>query len=70
MNQVLANHSLAMLARLFRYGRLSYHGGFVNVATGRVSSLAVPGGRAKPRDRGRANSLVAGLQRWAVESER
>lgn len=59
VNQVLANHSLAMLARLFRYGRLSYHGGFVNVATGRVSCLAVPLGRAKPRDLGRAGSLVA-----------
>ena len=41
MNQVLANHSLAMLARLFRYGRLKYHGGFVNLVTGRVSSLPI-----------------------------
>jgi hypothetical protein len=30
-----------MLARLFRYGRLSYHGGFVNLRTGRTTSLPV-----------------------------
>jgi PRTRC genetic system ThiF family protein len=41
VNQVLANHSLAMLARLFRYGWLSYHGGFVNAATGAVASLPI-----------------------------
>jgi PRTRC genetic system ThiF family protein len=41
VNQVLANHSLALLARLFRYGRLSCHGGFVNVATGRVTCLPI-----------------------------
>jgi PRTRC genetic system ThiF family protein len=41
INQTLAYHALAMLARLFRYGRLSYHGGFVNLVTGRMSSLAV-----------------------------
>ena len=41
VNQILANHSLATLARLFHYGRLSYQGGFVNLATGRVVSLSV-----------------------------
>ena len=41
VNQTLAYQSLAMLARLFRYGRLSYHGGFLNLVTGRMSSLAV-----------------------------
>jgi hypothetical protein len=30
-----------MLARLFRYGTIPYHGGFVNFATGRTSSLRV-----------------------------
>ena len=44
INQTLAYQSLAMLARLFRYGRLSYHGGFLNLATGRMSSLAVAPG--------------------------
>ena len=41
VNQALAYQALAMLARLFRYGRLSYHGGFVNLRTGRTTSLAV-----------------------------
>ena len=41
VNQTLAYQALAMLARLFRYGRLSYHGGFVNLRTGRTTSLAV-----------------------------
>jgi hypothetical protein len=41
LNSTLANHALALLARLFRHGRICYHGGFVNLATGQVSALAV-----------------------------
>jgi PRTRC genetic system ThiF family protein len=41
VNQTLAYQALAMLARLFRYGRLSHHGGFINLATGRMVSLSV-----------------------------
>ncbi len=41
VNQTLANQALAMLARLFRYGTIPYHGGFANFATGRTSSLPV-----------------------------
>jgi PRTRC genetic system ThiF family protein len=41
INQTLAYHALAMLARLFRHGRLSYHGGFITMASGRASSLPV-----------------------------
>ncbi len=41
VNQTLAYQALAMLARLFRYGRLNYHGGFVNLASGRTSALPV-----------------------------
>ena len=41
MNQTLAYQALAMLARLFRYGLLTYHGGFVNLRTGRTTSLPV-----------------------------
>jgi hypothetical protein len=41
VNQTLAYQAMAMLARLFRYGRLSYHAGFVNLRTGRTTSLAV-----------------------------
>jgi len=41
INQMLAYQALAMLARLFRYGRLSYHGGFVNLRNGRTVALPV-----------------------------
>src|SRR5229473_2324801 len=41
VNQTLAYQALAMLARLFRYGRLSYHGSFINLVSGRSSSLPV-----------------------------
>jgi PRTRC genetic system ThiF family protein len=41
VNQTLAYQALAMLARLLRYGRLSYHGGFVNLRTGRTTALPV-----------------------------
>jgi hypothetical protein len=41
VNQTLAYHALAMLAQLFRYGRLLYHGGFVNLRAGRTTSLPV-----------------------------
>src|ERR1039457_735340 len=33
VNSTLAQHALAMLSRLFRYGELSYHGGFIHFAT-------------------------------------
>lgn len=41
INQALAASALAMLARLFRYGRLCHHGGFFNAASGHVTGLAV-----------------------------
>ncbi len=41
VNQVLANHALSMLAKLFA-GGIEYHGGFVNLATGKASSIPVP----------------------------
>lgn len=41
INQTLAASALAMLARLFRYGRLSHHGGFFNAGTGQIMALAV-----------------------------
>jgi len=59
VNQVLANHSLAMLARLFRYGRLSYHGGFVNLATGRVSCLPFVRARNRCAEQPRRSSMAA-----------
>lgn len=33
VNPALANHALALLARLFRYGTISYHGGFVSLSS-------------------------------------
>lgn len=39
INQTLAYHALAMLARLFRHGEITYHGAFVSVASGRMSPL-------------------------------
>ena len=41
VNQVLAQHALALLARLFRYGSLAYHGGFINLQSGCGTRLAV-----------------------------
>lgn len=33
VNPTLANHALALLARLFRYGTISYHGGFLSLSS-------------------------------------
>jgi PRTRC genetic system ThiF family protein len=41
VNQVLAQHALALPARLFRYGEISYYGGFINLATGATSVLRI-----------------------------
>jgi PRTRC genetic system ThiF family protein len=39
INQTLAASALAMLARLFRYGKLNHHGGFFNAVSGQMSAL-------------------------------
>src|SRR5579863_6039663 len=41
VNQTLAQHALALLARLFRYGMTSYHGGFINLTSGTCGPLPV-----------------------------
>jgi PRTRC genetic system ThiF family protein len=41
VNATLAQHALALLARLFRYGEISYHGGFINLATGATSVIRI-----------------------------
>jgi PRTRC genetic system ThiF family protein len=41
INSTLAQHALALLARLFRYGEIGYHGGFINLATGATSVLRI-----------------------------
>ena len=57
LNGILANHVLALLARLLRQGRISYHGGFVNLTTGQVSPLPV-------------NPTIWARMRKAAEKER
>jgi PRTRC genetic system ThiF family protein len=41
VNSTLAQHALALLARLFRYGEISYHGGFINLATGATTVVRI-----------------------------
>lgn len=41
INQTLAFHALAVLARLFRHGQITHHGGFINLASGRLAPLSV-----------------------------
>ena len=42
VNPTLANHALALLARMFRYGTISCHGGFVSLScVGEVQTLRV-----------------------------
>jgi len=41
INQTLAASALAMLARLFRYGRLCHHGAFFNAETGQMPPLSI-----------------------------
>jgi PRTRC genetic system ThiF family protein len=41
VNSTLAQHALALLTRLFRYGEINYHGGFINLATGAASAVRI-----------------------------
>jgi PRTRC genetic system ThiF family protein len=41
INQTLAYHALAMLAKLFREGRLSHHGCFLNLSQGRMVPVPI-----------------------------
>ena len=41
VNGCLAQHALALLARLSRYGQVSYHGGFVDVASAHCVPMSV-----------------------------
>ena len=41
INQTLASSALAMLAQLFRYGKITHHGAFFNAKTGQMSALPV-----------------------------
>jgi PRTRC genetic system ThiF family protein len=41
INQTLAASALAMLARLFHYGKLQHHGAFFNARTGQMCALPI-----------------------------
>lgn len=41
VNQTLAQHALALLGRLFRYGAISYHGGFVSLTSGVCAPMRI-----------------------------
>ena len=41
VNQTLASHALALLARLFRHGSIDFHGAFVNVGQQQVQPIAI-----------------------------
>jgi len=57
----LATSSLAMLARLLRYGTLTHHGAFYNASNGRMSVLGVdPDLWKKIQRRTRGTSSVTG----------
>jgi len=60
INQTLAYHSLAMLARLFRHGEITYHGGFVNLGNGRMAPLPVRRFIGRP-----TRSVVDPIGGWA-----
>ncbi|MCC6585641.1 MAG: PRTRC system ThiF family protein [Bryobacterales bacterium] len=54
VNQVLAYHALALLTRLFRYGRIDHHGAFVNACQNRVQPIPInPELWRRMRQRGR-----------------
>lgn len=60
VNQRLAYQVLAMLARLFRYGRLNYHGCFVSLRNGRSAPILIdPCGWARMQS-GRKENVVFG----------
>ena len=41
INQTLAQHALALLTRLFRHGRTSHHGAFLDITQNRVQPLLI-----------------------------
>lgn len=60
INQTLASSALAMLAQLFRYGKLTHHGAFFNAKTGQMSALPVdPALWSKTRQRSRRSQRTS-----------
>jgi sulfur-carrier protein adenylyltransferase/sulfurtransferase len=63
VNPTLANHALALLARLFRYGTVSYQGAFLNLSgIGAVQAL-----RVDPKDWARLRRKPKVLKRMHGE---
>lgn len=61
VNQTLAYQALAMLARLFRYGRLNYHGCFVSLRNGRSAPIPIDPYAWARMQSGRREKVVIGL---------
>ena len=65
INQTLAASALAMLSRLFRYGKLGHYGGFFNAQTGRMSALPIDSqmwAKARRRNRRVFSGGVHGIE--------
>jgi PRTRC genetic system ThiF family protein len=61
VNQVLVYHALALLTQLFRYGRITHHGAFVNVRESYVQPLRInPAVWKRLRRRSRRSLASAG----------
>jgi len=70
INQTLAAGALAMLARLFRYGRLSHHGAFFNAKTGQMSAIPLdPELWSKTRRRSRNSAVQSSAGRTVVTDQ-
>ena len=52
VNTLLAQHALALLARLFRYGEISHHGAFVDIAASRSVPIVIDPARWRSVKRG------------------
>jgi len=62
INQTLAQHALALLARLFRYGTISYHGGFMSLVSGTCAPLRIePKTWKRIRDRQKVEAARRGI---------
>jgi sulfur-carrier protein adenylyltransferase/sulfurtransferase len=62
VNSTLANHALALLARLFRYGTTSYHGAFVSLSS--LSSVQALRVDPKYWQRLRTKARRSGIQKY------
>jgi PRTRC genetic system ThiF family protein len=71
VNPTVAQHALALLARLFRFGETTYHGGFINLASGITSALRIDPQRWKrTRTLGRRSETIDRYQQDALSPTR